>query len=374
MLGDDPSRPEVRLRQGEADIMRGLMLAIDQLIEHIHPSLVVHSGDLFESPRPSPHILNFAMTQLRRLSDAGIQVVIVEGDHSWPRDSTHGHVLRLMAHLPNVSIACDDAVRIDIVGIALHLLPHRALALGRAPERATISRDIARVLVTHGVADGLHFFRTGRAASDLAVRECASWYDYVALGHCHRFSQVPGTDRAFYAGSTAMVTFGDFRPGHHFGFNVVQLGEIPPKVDRVVLPTRPMQAYGLDNATGLSAAEVLTYLSRQIAALPPEGAICAVAVNELDPLTRRELATRDVTTLFEQAAIVLISLRTREQRWDAVHADLIAGGDPLSRFTQLVAQTDGDEAFRSDVHELGTRLLGRAAAQITAEETGEGSV
>ncbi len=375
----DPWRPGVWLRQQELDIMSALAEAIDRIVGYVAPDLVIHSGDLFDGARPTPHALNFAMGQFRRLADAGIPTLIIEGNHSWPRDCGQGHALQLLAHLPGVRAICGEPEVVRLPGVTVHALPHQAIARGHCPDQAALDTAGANILVAHAVADGLHFFKTGRPAPDLAVAPCADWYDYVALGHCHRFGQVPGTERAFYAGATAMVLPGDFRPGHQFGINVVTLGAATPSVERQVVTTRPMLAYGLDDAEGLAPAEVLTFLARQADAVPPDGAYCRVIVERLDPLARRELAVREVDELFARAAGRIVSLRAREQRWEAVHEGLLAGGSPSARFAHLVLGTDGGEHFKAEVLALGQQLLARAAEQLgrddaeTPDGDGEGT-
>ncbi|MGO8949674.1 MAG: metallophosphoesterase family protein [Ktedonobacterales bacterium] len=364
-LVEDPWRPSVPIRQHEADLMLGLMRTVDRILERSLPALVVHSGNLFDSARPSAHLLDFAMTQLRRLSDAGIPVVIVEGNQESPRDRSQGHVLRLLGHLPLVQVVCEHAERIQVGTVLLHVFPHRALLEGARPDQAECDVRYHNVLVAHGVADGLPFYRTGRPATDVSISSCASRFAYVALGHCHRFSQVPATTTAFYAGATAMITPLDFRPRYHFGFNEVTFSGAAVTVERVEIATRPMHAYGLDDASGCSADDVLAALEHQVSAVPASGAYCQVVVEQLDPLVRRTLSSRTVEQLFANAAGLVISLRAREQRWEAVRSGLVEGGDAVSRFEQLVGQMDGDAAFRLAVQQLGTDFLVRAATMVT---------
>lgn len=366
----DPWRRTDSLRQQEADIQRGLMLTVDHLLRDPLPDLVIHSGDLFDSSRPTPYNLNFAMAQFARLSAADIPVVIIEGTHSWPRDRGHGHALQLLTHLHGVTVVYDDAAEIRLPGFAISALPHAAVARGIQPSVIAREGGEAAILVGHGVADGNHLFKTGRVAPEVMIAPCADAYDYVALGHCHRFSQIPGTTRAFYAGATAMVFPGDFRPGHRFGFNIVNLGAGMPSVVRHELDTRPMQAYGLDEAEGLAATEVLEFLARQASAAPPDDTYCRVVVEQLDPLARRELSTSAIEEIFSTAAGRTISIRAREQHWEAIQADMLAGGGPPTRFAHLAANVDGDEGFRADVAALGQDLLSRAAERIAQDEVG----
>ena len=50
----------------EYDIMAAFEQAISRLVERA-PDLVLHTGDLFDSARPAPHVLDFAMRQVKRL-------------------------------------------------------------------------------------------------------------------------------------------------------------------------------------------------------------------------------------------------------------------------------------------------------------------
>lgn len=74
---------------------------VDRVLE-LRPDVVLHSGDLFDSVRPSNRALAFAVEQLFRLSEADIPVVIIAGNHSTPRIRETGSAFRLFEHLPNV--------------------------------------------------------------------------------------------------------------------------------------------------------------------------------------------------------------------------------------------------------------------------------
>lgn len=365
---EDPHRPGVLLHPQEMDIRMGLEEAICEIIERVRPDLVIHSGDLFHTSRPTPYILDFAMAQCKRLSDAGIPLVIIEGTHSSPRVQGQGHTLQLLSYLPGVAVVFADAAKLLIDELAIHALPHRALALGRGPERSATDSRRVNVLVGYGVADGNGLYRTGRPAPYLPVAACASWYDYVALGHCHRFEQIPGTTRAFYAGSTAMVTEGDFHPGHLFGFNVVTIEAGDPVVDRQTVTTRPMHAYGLNSAGGLSADEVLTFLQRQADEVSPDGACCEVIVGQLDPHVRREISTQAVREVFAGAVVLTVRLVPRDERLVGGHRAEGEGEEPTARFARLVAESAGDEGFKAEVLELGRSLLDNAAAGLVADD------
>ena len=367
---EDPARPGISLRQGEADIADGLRRAIDRIVTVVRPDLVLHTGDLFDGPRPSAHSVETAMEQFKRLSTEGIPTLIIEGTHSSPRDRAQGHPLRLLAYLSGVAVVCDDAEPIRIGSALVHPHPHNVLAQGKVPQRQSIGADCANILAAHAVADGLRIFRGPRPTPDLDLASCAAWYDYVALGHYHLFSQAPGTDNAFYAGATAMVTPGDFHPGYRFGFVVIDFAEVPVRIERLELETRSMHTYGIDDATGLAPEDILARLDCQAKAVSPHDTYCQVVVEGMDPAARRVLARREVEEIFANHAGLMLRLEARQPT--PVRGALGAGGDPFARFAALAAADDGDDAFKADLSALGTQLLHEAQRQIVEADAAEG--
>lgn len=75
----DKDYPDVTFRA--ADMMRAADWAVTQIIEEIKPDLFVHTGDVYDSHLPSNTVTGFFSSQLKRLSDAKIPVVILLGNH-----------------------------------------------------------------------------------------------------------------------------------------------------------------------------------------------------------------------------------------------------------------------------------------------------
>jgi DNA repair exonuclease SbcCD nuclease subunit len=369
-LIDDPLRPGIPTRQGEFDIRSGFSAALDTALK-AEVDLVVHSGDLFDTARPPAYVIDFAMAEIKRLGAAGVPMVIVEGNSSFPRDRSLGHPLQILRHLPLVTVVCEDPAVVDVGSWQLHAYPHRAVYQGEWP---TVRPDKAGVdgsiLIAHGVADGLRFFRGARPAPALQTTRVAAWFSYIALGHYHRHAQVPGTDNAFYAGSTAMVGWGDHRPGDEFSVILFD-SDAETRAMPIGLPTRPMRSYGLDDAGGLSREEVIAFLQEQVAAVPPDGANCRMVVNGLDPMVRRELRIGEVAELLSAASATQVELGVRQQMWEAVRAGIAGLGGSAERFKKLLAASDGDEAFKAEVEQVGNSILEEAEVLAAREDAGE---
>ena len=348
--------------------MNGFRQAIDRIIDRVRPDAVLHSGDLFDHSHPTPHAIDFAMRQIRRLGEANIPLVVVEGDHSAPRIAGQGQVLRLLLHLPHIHVVCGDYAQVEIGDLAIHVVPHRAAARGFEFDPKHLDVRKANILLSHAVADGLPYYQTKRYAAPLAVRDVAGLFDYVALGHCHRYCQVKNTNRAFYSGTTAMVAQADFQPGSSFGFNVVKLGATVPVVSRELLSTRPMHSYGLHDARGLSSQDVLTFLQRQTEAVSPKDAYCQVNLDGLEPLARRELSVQEVSSLFQGHSSLQVHLHVRGLTQEEV-TNTLQESSPVARFQRLAQGLEGTEQFKEEVRSHGISILREAQTLLNSEDT-----
>lgn len=363
----DPFRPGYFIKQREADIFSAFAAAVDQIIASVKPDLVIHSGDLFDTSLPKASSLDFAMQQFARLYQAKIPSILVEGDHSAPRTRGNGNVVHILRYIPGVTVVAPGQETIRIGPLTIHAVSHQALEGRDVPAlEQHLESNERNILVAHGVADGHRLFKTHKNAFPIAIEQIASWFDYIALGHCHRFAQVPGTDNAFYAGSLAMVSPQDFQPDYEFGFNVITFTADCMTVQRETISTRPMRHYGLDDAHGLSVNEIFSYIQQQASAIDCRGAHCRVVVENIDPLVRRQMSQRMVEELFEGTASIDVHLRTREARWEATAAaqGLVSGGSIEARFGELVEQMDGDSDFKAGVLTAGHSLLDEAAAKV----------
>lgn len=364
----DPFHPGSLITQHAADILHALRQTVDLILES-RPDIAIHAGDVFDSARPSPSVVEVALRELGRIPQAGIPLVIVEGNHSYPRDRAAGHALQLLTFL-GIQVVCDDQQTLPLPGLPLtiHALPHAALQSrdGIVPKPVDLDPDRRHVLVTHGIADNVPFYKTHRYAPPVLLAACSEMYDYIALGHYHHFCQANLRPRAFYAGASTMITWGDFAAGDGFSFNLVELTDGEPIVERRTIPGRPMHAYGLDDAREYSATEIFGFLERQRDAMPPDGAYCFVRVLEINLVTSRELDRRRIEDLFEAAAVLRVECRSRVTPWTETALALRDGGTPLDRFVRLAESTEGDDAFRSAVADLGKSLLERAAEELAA--------
>ena len=200
---------------------------IDVALEHQVDAVII-AGDLFDSSRVKPHVVEATLEQLRRLKQP---TVIIPGNHDCVDETSIYHRVDLREAGDHVHFAGDpegghivfDNLNLHIWarGIEDHNPGHKPLQ-GYKPHD---DESYWRVVVTHGhfVPDNEDTFRSS-IIRDSEIGGLKA--DYVALGHWHRFVDVSADGvAAFYSGS----------PGEPYGdFSSVNLVSLDPAQGVVV--------------------------------------------------------------------------------------------------------------------------------------------
>jgi exonuclease SbcD len=199
----------------EQDVYDAFERAIDTIIE-LAPAAAIHAGDLFDSYHPSPAALGVALDGLKRLRDAGIPLVVIAGNHSSPRVAAAEHIFGVLQRFGGAHVVYGGAREAHIGDLAVHAIPH-----DNDPQRLTAALRGARpsagaafnVLVAHVGLDGLGHVVGAEAGSVTLSGEVLAGtgdFDYIALGHLHKFA--PACGNAAYAGSLERLSWADDAP------------------------------------------------------------------------------------------------------------------------------------------------------------------
>jgi exonuclease SbcD len=201
--------------QRESDVYEAFDRAIDKAIE-LAPDVVVHSGDLFDGYHPSSAALKVCLDGIDRLRNTGIPFVVIAGNHSTPRVTAAEHVFCLLERFDRdglVHAVFGNPRRVRIGELAILAVPHvndeAVVRDGLATAAPDPDADY-NVLVAHVGLDGLGHVG-GSEAGSLTLSgetlEAARAFDYVALGHLHRFEDV--RDNVAYSGSLERLSWAD---------------------------------------------------------------------------------------------------------------------------------------------------------------------
>lgn len=346
------------LNQREEDVFDAFRQVVDAALE-LRPEAVLHSGDLFDSVRPTNRAVSFAVEQILRLSRRGIPFVVIAGNHETPKLRETGSVFRFLEFFQNVHPVYRGAYeRVPLPGLTVHAVPQCATpeALRQELEFASPRGEGHHVLMAHVGVLGMEEFRNGEFNEQVVPSGLLKAdFRYVALGHFHRHVQV--TDNAWYAGSTERMSFSE--AGDDKGFSMVDLESC--RVEFFPLKSRPMLDLPAIDCARLPESAVPGEIVRAIEGSRPQGKIVRLRVKAIP---RHVYAALDFHQIRRAAADALHF----HAKFDVVDADGALAGEeraigPLGEeFDRFMAGTPLTGLDRARIHAMAKGFLQEAGA------------
>jgi hypothetical protein len=196
------------LNQREIDLYDLAAATDQQIIGDVKPHLVVIAGDLYNAAHPHPVAIQHCHRFLRHLREAGIEVLIVGGNHDH-KHTTQPSPLLLAEEFEGCHLFLEQG-HWDFMGIRFHCLPFEAIAeLQRSDDAQLAPFEWAgcNVLVAHAYADGANI---SSPPEDVKIPPRVlhdERFSGVLLGHVHEHTQLDPGGNAFYCGALDRLTF-----------------------------------------------------------------------------------------------------------------------------------------------------------------------
>lgn len=264
--------PETGLNTRLEDFISSLKLCIDRAI--FEPvDLVLFGGDAFPDATPAPYIKQAFASELRRLVDAQIPIVLLIGNHDQHSQGQGGASLGIYRTLGIPRVVVGDRLETHKIQtqngfiqiITLPWLTASSLMTKSESEGKSMSQvneslidklrlileseirkltpEIPTVLLGHLMADRANlgaerFLAVGKGFNipvSLLNRPC---FDYVALGHVHKHQNLNKSNNPpiIYPGSIERVDFSEEK--EEKGFVLVELEKGKAKWEFCALPVR----------------------------------------------------------------------------------------------------------------------------------------
>jgi len=301
--------------QREEDVILSFLDAVDKIIS-LRPEVVLHSGDLFDSVRPTNRILRIGIEQLLRIYNAKIPLVLISGNHETPKQLYKGSIYSILEALPldkklfNI-IYKDKYEVISFPGLTVHAIPQCTTDEIFKVELKKIKKDPStkNVLMLHAGVTGMKEFVHGESNELLVEYDWleSSDFDYVALGHYHVFSKVG--HNSWFSGSSERMSFNEV--GQAKGFLEVDItGDV--KVKLIPVRTRPMTDMPPIDASSKDSVVLLEEILEKIALAKPDGKIVRMTVTNIPQHVMNALDTKKI----REAAKNAVHFEPRYERLD----------------------------------------------------------
>lgn len=326
--------PRTGVNQRVLDFLQRFDEVIDYALEH-EADLVIFAGDAYKTRDPNPTYQRAFARRLKRLTDAGVPVLLLVGNHDLPAMPQRASSVDIFHTLdiPNVIVGrVEDVHRVETrrgpVQVATVPYPARQRLLveeeyrglpieelDRALQRLVtdmigalrhrLEPDVPSVLAAHLTVSEAVFgsersVMVGRDAVILKSALADPAWDYVALGHIHRHQSLndDGYPPVVYAGSLERIDFGEEKEPK--GFCWVELGRGETTWQFVQVDARRFVTVEADLR---EAEDPLAALEQAVASHDIQDAVVRVIVRlraEQEPLLR----DRHVRSLLADAAFV----------------------------------------------------------------------
>lgn len=312
--------------QREEDVINAFSDTIDEVIK-IHPDLVIHSGDLFDSVRPTNRILQKGIEILLRLYKNDIPLVIITGNHETPKQIYKGSVYAILDSLPFDKKVKDPATGQELStkmfnvvyretyehfifpGVTIHAIPQCSNDQQFRKELANLAKierpkKSKHILMLHAGISDIDQFAHGES-NELLID--VGWlnkmaFDYVALGHFH--GRVRVTKNAWYAGSSERMSFNEVNENHKGGLlidpeSLDKNGEIKP--ENIDIEPRKMIDLPAIYADKKDAAQLMEEIETLINTTDPKDKIIRMTVKNIPQHVLNVLDTKKIRDLAKNA-------------------------------------------------------------------------
>jgi len=223
------------LIEREKDFYEVFEKIIDKIIEE-EVDFVIHSGDLFETERPTPNALLNFQKGLLKLRGAGIPMYAIAGNHDvvMRKGAIPPHVIFKKLGLKVISKINPTYMQGDILIAGLQYYPssHDKAMKNKLSELSQKAANYEKsILVLHQGID--KYFGP---QYELEIGDIPDNFNYYALGHIHKYVNDDfGKGKLVYPGSTEIWRtneINDYRLNGK-GFVVVDMDGPKPQVKRV---------------------------------------------------------------------------------------------------------------------------------------------
>jgi len=213
---------QYNLEEREKDIYDVMEEIGDKILEE-HADIVIHSGDLFDSPRPTTQAYYAFKKFLKRL-DGKAEFFAVLGDHDKPKVRSMPPHKLFDDQIQTLGVSGDaehqqisvNSEKVLVVGISHLSRTYRSVLVDELKKLENLKMDCdCSVLVLHEAIDKFFPFEE---ACEIGLTELPRNFTYYAMGHLHaRIKASHGKGELTYPGSSEIIRSDEIAGWKKFG-------------------------------------------------------------------------------------------------------------------------------------------------------------
>lgn len=254
---------------------------VDKTIE-LKPDFMIMAGDLFHHARPSNVTLENTIRTFKRLRDANIPVLTVDGSHDSAPNTITSTILYpldsagLIHHLPRHTGACWQKTDCCYVyGIPNYHNRHKTqevLPKFMAENPPTPKDGIANIFVFHGAVD-LPSVKPPYIEAEISPEQLPDGFCYYAAGHVHeRYLDKFKTGYLAYSGCTETADYREAKCAKGFyHVHVTEKGHVKPEFIELTC-SRKFVIIEQDYS-GMTSAKITELAAKMVKEADSEGAV-----------------------------------------------------------------------------------------------------
>ena len=304
----------------------------------LRPDFLIIAGDIFQQPRPLNSTLESVIQSLRKLRDASVPVLAVDGSHDAAPNVITGTILNpldsagLIHYLPKHEGACWRNENCYVYGIpnfrtkgrTEELLPEFLKQNLPAPDP-----KLFNVLVFHMALD-MPDFKPPQIEAEATPEMLPDGFDYYAGGHVHQPVHMKFKNGILaYSGCTETVNYEDASVDKGF-FHVEVNDKGEPSLQRIKLDSpRRFKIFNQRDYTGMMPTKITEELVQLVDDEDEPGVIIVPVIKGTLPAeeNRNEVDLARIRAAAKKALLVhpIMRLKTSEVPEEVIHS--IFGGE-----------------------------------------------
>ncbi|MFB3887993.1 MAG: exonuclease SbcCD subunit D [Candidatus Bathyarchaeia archaeon] len=292
--------------------------AFTEIVEktlELKPDFMIIAGDLFHQARPSNVTLETTIRSFKRLRDAGIPVLTVDGSHDSAPNSITSTILYpldsagLIYHLPRHEGACwrkpDCCYIYGVPNFRSRRKTEEALPAFMEQNPPKPDPAVGNIFVLHMAVD-LPSVKPPYIEAEVPPELLPEGFGYYAAGHVHqRFLSRFKSGFLAYSGCTETVSYDEakYRKGFYH-VHVNEKGEFQPELVELTSPRRFVVLE--QEFTGMNAQKITDAAAQMVRDADEEGAVIIPVLKGTLPAeaSRAEVDVAHIRTAAEKALLV----------------------------------------------------------------------